>query len=98
MVQKGTGMLSGGSSMVHKSSISSSCDPYPDGPVVSRAQALAWYIYLALGLGVTLGYFLLPISAVQDLWYAAFTCITCVALLIGICLQRPSNAAPWYLL
>src|SRR5436190_632574 len=63
----------------------------------SRARTrLAWG-YLAVGCGLTVGYFALHSVAAQDLWYDGVGLSAVVAILTGVLLHRPRRPLPWLL-
>jgi hypothetical protein len=51
-----------------------------------------------LGLLVTGVYFTLPSKAAQDIVYFLFGLVITPAIICGVHINRPSRAAPWYLL
>ncbi len=59
-----------------------------------RLRAHAWRWFLAVGIALCLGYFLLPQDA-QDLVYQIPGMLAVVAIFAGIRLHRPADPRPW---
>jgi diguanylate cyclase len=59
-----------------------------------RLRAHAWQWFLAVGIALSLGYFLLP-QQVQDLVYQIPGMLAVVAIFAGIRLHRPQDPRPW---
>ncbi|MEP6807616.1 MAG: EAL domain-containing protein [Chloroflexota bacterium] len=66
----------------------------PSGPRWTLRSS-AWILFLALGVAMTVGYFLLPTADAMDLYYQLPGMVAVVAILLGIRLHRPSDARPW---
>ncbi len=60
-----------------------------------RLRAHAWQWFLAAGIALCLGYFLLPSTAWQDLAYQVPGMLAVVAIFVGIRLHRPQEPRPW---
>ena len=65
---------------------------------LSHVRAHAWQWFLGVGMAMSLGYFLLPSAAVQDLAYQVPGMLAVVAIFAGICLHRPHDPRPWVVL
>ncbi len=61
---------------------------------LSHVRAHAWQWFLGVGMAMSLGYFLLPSAAVQDLAYQVPGMLAVVAIFVGIRLHRPARPAP----
>jgi hypothetical protein len=57
----------------------------------------AWRLYLLLGLLGALGYSFLPSGYLQGLHYQVIGIVAVVAISVGLRLNRPAFALPWYL-
>ncbi|MDQ4128329.1 MAG: hypothetical protein M3151_10350, partial [Actinomycetota bacterium] len=66
-----------------------------DGKGIARLRA--WRLYLILGLIGVLGYSFLPSGSLQNIHYQVIGIVAVVAMSIGLRLNRPSFALPWYL-
>ncbi|HEX6140434.1 MAG TPA: EAL domain-containing protein [Candidatus Limnocylindria bacterium] len=57
-----------------------------------------WTAFLALGVVLTIAYFLLPTNEDRDVFYQVPEMAAVVAIVVGVRMHRPANAMPWYLL
>lgn len=57
-----------------------------------------WKVVLATGLLMVAGYFLLPGTLAQDIWYSVIGILATVVVLVGIQLHRPPARRGWYLI
>jgi diguanylate cyclase (GGDEF)-like protein len=60
-----------------------------------RVRMHAWQWFTAAGIALSLGYFLLPSAALQDLVYQVPGMLAVVAIMVGIRLHRPADPRPW---
>jgi PAS domain S-box-containing protein len=58
----------------------------------------AWRVVLAVGIGLSLGYFLLPRGFALNGLYDLMNVASAAAVVVGVGLYRPARRAPWYLL
>ncbi|HEY8179051.1 MAG TPA: diguanylate cyclase, partial [Candidatus Limnocylindria bacterium] len=65
---------------------------------LSHVRAHAWQWFLGVGMAISLGYFLLPSVAWQDLVYQVPGMLAVVAIVVGIRLHRPHDPRPWFAL
>jgi diguanylate cyclase len=63
--------------------------------VVARARNDAWKWFAVAVTLLTVGYFLLPSTEAQDVYYQVPGMLAVVAIIVGIRLHRPSDARPW---
>jgi diguanylate cyclase (GGDEF)-like protein len=63
-----------------------------------HARDRGWLWFGALGLGLTIAYFLLPGPEEQDLFYQVPEMLAVVAIVAAVRLHRPGNATAWLLL
>jgi diguanylate cyclase (GGDEF)-like protein len=66
--------------------------------VRALARLHAWKAFLALGAGMTVGYFLLPSTEEQDIFYQLPEMLAVAAILVAVWLHRPRDARTWVLL
>jgi diguanylate cyclase len=66
-------------------------------PRALRAE-LAWKAWLAVGVAMVGGYFLLPTRDLQDLLYQVPGMLAAVAVLAGVLIHKPTDRRPWLVL
>jgi hypothetical protein len=64
----------------------------------ARATDWQWKVFLAVGVAMAIGYFLLPNQGVQNFAYQIPGSLAAVAVLAGIVLHKPADRRPWLLL
>jgi diguanylate cyclase (GGDEF)-like protein len=58
----------------------------------------AWRVFMAAGLAMTVGYFLLPSVLAQDIGYQLPGMLAVGAVLGGVAIHRPADPRPWFVL
>jgi hypothetical protein len=64
----------------------------------ARPTDWQWKAFLAVGVAMAIGYFLLPSQGVQNVAYQIPGSLAAVAVLAGIVLHKPADRRPWLLL
>jgi diguanylate cyclase len=64
----------------------------------ARVSDWQWKAFLAIGVAMAIGYFLLPGQAAQNIAYQIPESLAAVAVLAGIVIHKPADRRPWFLL